>query len=441
MNFHLSGLKNKHFLVLMSNGFFSAAGLITTFLLFHYLSPHQAGTWFLVQTFVALCEAARYGLLATATVKFYAGTDPSRAKTVLGSVWFLAIALTIVILMLDSAAWFSLPYIHNYEASLCIKWVGLTYLSSLPADVIFWKLQAEEKYGSLFWYRVFTTSSTVIAFVLLIVFHHMTLENALFYNFVCNCICSIAGVVLGMSGFQYIFHRTKACILEIFHYGKFTLGTTSCSVMLSSVDTWIINVLLGPASVATYNLAMRLMQFIDLPLKTFITTGMSEMAVHYNHKNMHGVAHVFKKYAGILTILFIPAAAGAYLIADIATILLGGHKYLDTEANELYQMLMVIAILYPIDRFNGLTLDIIHKERANFLKVIAMLIAKVIGAVAFVYMLGNVFGIVAGHLLSILTGVVLGYYLLRKHVNYTIPGIVAIGWQETKLLLRNLQKK
>lgn len=50
-------------------------------------------------------------------------------------------------------------------------------------------------------------------------------------------------------------------------------------------------------------------------------------------------------------------------------------------------------------------------------------------------------GIVAGHLLSTLTGVVLGYYLLRKHVNYTIPGIVAIGWQETKLLLRNLQKK
>lgn len=433
---NLSRLKNKHILVLMGNGFFSAAGFITTFLLFHYLSPHNAGTWFVVQTFVALCEAARYGLLATATVKFYAGAEEDRAKTVLGSVWYLAILLTVIILLLDSAAWLSLPYIHNYEATLCIKWVGITYLSSLPADVIFWKLQAEEKYNSLFWYRVFTTSSTVIAFALLILFHQMTLEHALLYNLVANFICSITGVALGISGLQYIFKRTKACVREIFNYGKFTLGTTSCSVLLGNADTWIVNVILGPTAVAIYNLAMRLMQFIDLPLRTFITTGMSEMAIHFNHKNMQQVSYIFKKYAGMLTIAFIPAAAGAYLIADVATILLGGHKYLETEANELYQLLMIIAILYPIDRFNGLTLDIIHKEKANFYKVIAMLVAKVAGTVIFIYVTGSVFGVAAGHLVSTLTGVIVGYFLLRKHVPHTLPGIVTTGWQETKLLIR-----
>lgn len=440
-NFNLSRLYNKHFLVLLGNGFISVVGVATSFILFHYLSPEHAGMWFLVQSFVALCEAARYGFLATATVKFYAGTEPERARTVLGSVWFLAIALTVVILAINGCAWFYLPYTNNYETILCIKWVGITYLSSLPADVIFWKLQAEERYGAMLWYRMINSCSSIIAFIVLIAIHKMTLENALLYNFLTNCLSSFIGIVLRMSGFKYIIYRSKECISELFHYGKYTLGTTSCSVLLGNVDTWIINYLLGPAAVAVYNLAMRLMAFVDLPLRTFVTTGMSEMAIQYNHKNMAYLTHIFKKYAGMLTIAFIPAALGAYFIADIATIILGGHKYLDTEANELYQLFMVIALLYPIDRFNGLTLDIIHKERINFYKVVVMLVTKAAGDFVFIYLLGNIYGVAVSLLLSTVAGIAFGYYHLRKHIDYTLPGIVVCGWQETGVFLKKIRKK
>lgn len=437
----LPGLHNKHFLVLLGNGFFQAIGFATSFILFHYLSPDKAGMWFVVQSFVALCEAARYGFLATATVKFYAGAEPERGKTVLGSVWFLAIALTAIVLLVNAAAWVYIPYTSNYEIILSIKWVGITYLSSLPVDVIFWKLQAEERYGAMLWYRMLTTSSTIIAFIFLIIFHDMTLENALLYNFLANCSASLVGVVLGMSGFQCIIHRSKECILEIFHYGKYTLGTTSFSVLLSNVDTWIINFLLGATSVAVYNLATRLMAIIDLPLKTFITTGMSEMAIEHNHKNMARVTYLFKKYAGMLTLAFIPAAACAYFVADIVIIILGGHQYLDTAANELYQLLMIIAILYPIDRFNGLTLDIIHQTKINFQKVIVMLVAKMIGDFLFIYFMGNIFGIALSQLLSTVAGIIFGYVMLRKYVNYTIPEIIVTGLRETKLLLLAFRKK
>src|SRR3954468_18316361 len=98
----LSGLNNKHFLVLVNNGFVSAFGLATTFVLFHSLSIEGAGLYFFIQSFVALCEAARNGFLQTGTVKFYAGADPARAKTVLGSAWLLAIMLTVVVLLVNA---------------------------------------------------------------------------------------------------------------------------------------------------------------------------------------------------------------------------------------------------------------------------------------------------------------------------------------------------
>ncbi len=440
-NFKLSRLNNKHFLVLVGNGFISLVGLATSFILFHYLSPTTAGMWFLVQSFVALCEAARYGFLATATVKFYAGTDPERGRTVLGSVWVLAIALTLIILLLNSAAWLYIPYTKNYEIILCIKWIGITYLSSLPADVIFWKLQAEEKYGTMLWYRLLNSCSSIIAFIVLIALHKMTLENALLFNFLTNCLSSLVGMALKMSGIRYIIYKSKECVSELFHYGKYTLGTTSFSVLLGNVDTWIINFMLGPASVAIYNLASRLMAFIDLPLRTFVTTGMSEMAIQYNRKNMHQLTYIFKKYAGMLTIAFIPAALGAYFLADFVTIVLGGHKYLDTEANELYQIFMIIAILFPIDRFNGLALDILHYTKINFYKVVVMLIVKTICDFAFVALLGNIYGIAISHFLSTLAGVILGYIYLRKLIPYTIPGIIVSGYQEMKLFIGSFLKK
>lgn len=239
---NLSVIKNKYFLVLFNNGFVSVIGILTSALLFHVLPVEDAGIWFFIQSIVALCEAARWGFLATATVTFYAGAEPKRAATVLGSVWFLALVLTAIILSFNTGAYF---FIHtkNIEAQLCINWVGITYLSSLPADVIFWRLQADQKYNAMLWYRLLNSLSTIIAFIILILLHKMNLENALLYNFLTNCLSSLIGVLLNMSGFNTIVHRSKECIMELVHYGKYTLGTTSFSVMLGNADTLIISTL------------------------------------------------------------------------------------------------------------------------------------------------------------------------------------------------------
>ncbi len=446
---NLSRFRNKHFLVLAGNGFNSIIGILTSFILFHYLPMEDAGMWWFVQTFVALCEASRYGFLATATVKFYAGTDEKRGATVLGSVWYIAVILTLIVLVVNAGA---LPFLHyttDRETILCIKWIGVTYLSSLPADVIFWKLQAEEKYGTMLWYRTVNSLSTIIAFVALIVLHKNTLENFLLWNFLTNILSSLIGIFFNMAGIKTIFSKSKECVKEIFNYGKYTFGTTSFSVLLGNADTWIINSLLGAPAVAIYNLSQRLLPIIELPLRSFTTTGMSEMAIAYNKNNLHQVTHIFKKYSGMLTIAFIPLTIGALIFSDIAINILGGTQYHGSIAANLFRIFMVIGLLYPIDRFNGMALDMTHQTKVNFHKVIIMLSVKVAVNFAGIYMFEHftgkgtgLYGITLSYFLVTLSAIIYGNYQLRKTLDYTIPGILALGYSEMKIFIRqNLKLK
>jgi O-antigen/teichoic acid export membrane protein len=431
----LSAFKNKFFLVLFNNGFISIVGILTSSLLFHVLSVDEAGIWFFVQMFVAFCEAARWGFLSTATVTFYAGAEPKRAATVLGSVWFLALVLTAIILSLNAGAYF-LIHTDDLETRLCIQWVGITFLSSLPADVIFWRLQANQKYNAMLWYRLLNSLSTIIAFIVLILLHKFTLENALLYNFLTNCLSSVVGIFLNMAGLKTLMNRSKECIMELVHYGKYTLGTTSFSVMLSNADTLIINFVLGTSAVAIYNLASKLLPLVELPLRSFITIGMSEMATSFNHKNMHQVTYIFKKYSGMLTLAFIPLIIAALFFSDIAINLFGGAKYHNSIAPNLFRAFMLVAILFPIDRFNGVALDIIHRTKTNFYKVVIMLVVKVAANFAGIAIFGNLYGIALSLFLVTLAAIIYGNYQLSKYLDYTIPGILISGFNEMKVFLQ-----
>lgn len=423
--------------MLTGNGMLAAIALAISYILFHSpLSQDDVGTWFFVQSIISFCEMGRAGFLSTATVKFYAGASPERAKTVLGSVWFIAIVITIIILSINACCYAAAPFVNNREYSLCVEWVGITFLATLPSDVISWKLQAEERYGTMLRFRILNSICSILSFAVLILFHEMTLEKALFFNFLINVATSSIGMLFRLGGLRNITCRTKACIMEIFHYGKYTFGTTSVSNLLGSADVWIINFMLGPAAVAIYNLGMRFIQFVELLLRSFAVTGMSAMAIAYNNNNMKDVAAIFRKYSGMLTMLLIPLAAGTFFLGDFPLELLGGENYQETEAANFFKMMMFFYIMIPIERLTGVTLDIIHQTRINFIKVIIMLTLKVAMDFLGIYFFHNIYGIVAAFAVVHLTAMWYGNYQLQKHLEYTMPEILSTGYTELRYFIR-----
>lgn len=433
----LADLKNKHFLALAGNAIIALFGVLTIALLTRSLSKSDVGTWFFFLGIYALGDAIRSGFLGTATIKFYAGTEPQRAANVLGSVWYLATMITALLTIVDLGFLFFIKDIKNEALAVSVQWFGATFVSSLPFNLIFWILVADERYDRVLWLRLVNSASMVIYIIVLMATHQMTLQALLWCNFLTNCLTSIVGLVWGLGRVRTFFKKSAETTMEIVHYGKYSLGSTVVSKLLGNTDTFIITSMLGTTALAIYSIPVKLMEIIEFPLRSFVGTGMSAMAVAYNQKNDKETNFILHKYSGILTLTFIPLTLGAFIFADLAIKILGGPQYVGTEAANIYRLLMLIALLHPADRFIGVTLDIIHKPKINFYKVIIMLIVVVVGDFTGILIFNNVYGIVMASLFTVLAGLFYGYWQLNKFMSFSMREMMAIGLKEARLLIKS----
>jgi Na+-driven multidrug efflux pump len=75
---------------------------------------------------------------------------------------------------------------------------------------------------------------------------------------------------------------------------------------------------------------------------------------------------------------------------------------------------MSFAMFYPLDRFLGVTLDIIHQPKINFYKVLVMLVTNVTFDFIGIHFFHNINGVALGSLFTFLSGVFFGYYWLKN---------------------------
>lgn len=83
----------------------------------------------------------------------------------------------------------------------------------------------------------------------------------------------------------------------------------------------------------------------------------------------------------------------------------------------------------------------LHLPQINFQKILVMLTFTIIGSCMGYFIFHNLYGIVYFTRLSILSGVIFGYYSLRKHLNYTFIEIIQVGWKETNLILNKFSER
>lgn len=388
-----------------------------------------------------MVEAFRTGFLNTATIKFYAGAEKERGESVLGSVWLIAIIITLIVALLSWVLFLFIPFIDNYQVLIVAKWLGITFISSLPFTVPMWILMAEENYSKLLWLRLVNNLSMLLIILFLINQNKMTLNNMLILNIVTNVLTGLLCVFFKSFHFNTITKYTKETLIELFNYGKYTVSTSTSVLFFRISTTFVITFFLGPTALAVYNLPGRLMTIIEIPLGSSLGTGMSSMATALNKNDEKQFIYIFKKYAGLLTFAIIPIVFGVIVFADLAVLIIGGDKYVDTEAANILRIMIFFSLLFPIDRFNGVALDMLHLPRINFQKVLLMLGVHVTGTFLGVLLFKNLYGIAFFGPLTVISGVLYGYYELKKRIDYSIREILLVGWQESKTVITGVYAK
>lgn len=425
----LNIINNKHFLSLTGNAVMSILGMVTYGLLSHSLSLKEMGIWIFFTTGYLLLETFRSGFLTTAFIKFYAGSTPEKAQEIIASTWYIALLITLAFIALNIPAFFLENYINDIGFSLLLKWFGITYIASLPYYIATNIMQGEQRFDRLLYIRTINTGSFIIFIIALILFKKINLDFVLYAYLGSFFITSIFVILKGWSGIQLFHKRSKEGISSLYNFGKFSVGTTISANLFRTSDTLIIKVFLGDAALAIYNLGQKLMEIIEIPLRSFAATAMPSLSAAYNQAKNKLVISEMSKYIGLLTFFLLPAALLSLLLADFAISIIGGPQYVNTEAANVLRLFMMFALLYPADRFMALTLDVIHKPKINFIKVLVMLAANIIFDLVGVFTLGNIYGVAIATLAPTLIAVGVGYFALQDYQKFNFMSLYKDSWQ------------
>jgi O-antigen/teichoic acid export membrane protein len=436
----LKKLINKHTLALASNAVMPVVGMVTVSLLARNLSEPDFGNWIFFLITFTLANLFRSGFLQTSLVKFYSGADKETAANVAGSTWYLAFGVTAMLGFFSMIAYF---FYHGEPATnATIKWFGIIFFSTLPSSLALWILQAEERFDRIFILQIVAQGCFLTSVIILILIHQAFFQVVIYAYFTCATLTSLFSVVTGWAKITSVVHKSKERITQLFNFGKYSVATSISSYLLRGSDTYIIKFMfVDPSFVGIYYLPQRLMEIIEIPLRSFIATAFPSMAADVAHDNKKGMTKTMKRYAGILTMLLIPVSIIAFIGADIIIEIIGGKKFMASNAANLFRIFMCFAILLPADRFFGISLDILNLPKKNMTKVVLMLVVNVTCDFIGIYFFHSLYAVAIASIFTFLAGVFYGYWVLSKHLEFTLIDIIKIGFAETRLIAINLFNK
>jgi O-antigen/teichoic acid export membrane protein len=217
-------------------------------------------------------------------------------------------------------------------------------------------------------------------------------------------------------------------------FGKYTTFTLIGTNLLRSADTLIISLSpLGTAAVALYSIPLKLTELQQIPLRSFVATAFPKMSKASVQGRISDVKEIFYQYSGALSYLFIGISLFTFIFADLFVLILGGKQYLGTDpllgvsTANLVRILSVYGLLLPIDRMTGVGLDSINRPNRNFVKVMYMLLANVIGDLIAVFIFESLVLVAIGSILFTIIGIWIGYHFLNKEIDINLRKIFLTG--------------
>ncbi|MBS1666149.1 MAG: oligosaccharide flippase family protein [Bacteroidetes bacterium] len=432
----LSLFKNIHFQSLLGNGVMGVVGMLTVAILYRALSIKEVGIYVFLMAVVGFVDTFKGGFLTNSFLKFYVGTEEKRAREVLGSAWILGFVTTGFLVFLNLIGLFFYSKNENEVLRLFLKYFGLISLSTLPFFMANLVVQGEKRFDRLLYMRLINQVLFITIVVVLIFLHKGSLDSIIIAYIFSNAVASLATLLFGWTKFKAIKYYTRKSFLELFHFGKYSMATSLSSNLFSFTDVFFINLFLAPAALAVYNLGYKLIQVIEIPLLSFAASGLPIMSAHYNNNQNDQMVYTMKKIIGMLTMAVIVIAIFSIIFAEPLIAIVGGNKYIHSEAPNLFRIFIIIAILYPADRFFSITLDVIHKPQVNFYKILVMLLLNLAADYIGVIIFKSTYAIAVANIFPVLAAVIISYISINKYYKFSFWDIYKVGYRESILLIK-----
>ena len=434
-------IRSIHFQSLLGNGMMAVFGLITNWILYRNLPLLELGVYIFFLNISGLIDTLRAGFLSITFVKFYSGTEKKRAEQVAGSAWFIGLFITGLSVLVNIPTYFIADYVKDPGLVLFLKYFSIVSVITLPSFMANCVVLAEKRFDRFLWLRIFTQGSFTLGIFALAFLKDLSLSVVLLTYAFSNLFASLIVLVLKWTKIHTLVKTHRATVMELFHFGKYSMGTNIGSNLFNVTSTFVINFFLGPAALAIANVGGKLIQIIEIPLLSFASSGMSILSADYNQGNHTKVMYTLKKLVGMMTIAIIPVTIASVIFAEPIIYLLGGKNYVNTEAPNIFRIFMIIALLYPADRFFSLALDVIDQPKINFYKIIVMLIVNLVAVLIGISLYHSIYSISIASVFPTIVAILMTYYPLNKYSKFSFWNIYVVGFKESVLFLKQVIKR
>lgn len=442
-------MREANFLSLAANVSIAVFGFASFALLARSYPVEVFGEWVLYISSAAFVEMFRFGITNTAIIRYLSGVEHDERIKFMGSNGLIGLVSTTLIAFILVLCLLLFPDpIERTGYSLFFKWYPLLAFINLPLNTALVVMQADQKFDKLLLVKSINSGGMFFVILANYLFFNMTLTQLVLFQIFVNVVTSAFCIYHGWDGLRYIGKATSHTNRVLLNFGKYTTFTLIGTNLLRSADTLIISLSpLGTAAVALYSIPLKLTELQQIPLRSFVATAFPKMSKASIQQKAGEVRDLFYTYSGALFYLFIPFSLLTFIFAEFFVLLLGGSQYLGIDpatgasAVLIMRIFSIYGLLLPIDRMTGIGLDSINLPGRNFIKVLIMVVANVIGDLIAVFIFGSLELVAVGSILFTLIGLVTGYFFLNRELPLNPRYIFTSGFDFYSNMFKKIIKR
>jgi O-antigen/teichoic acid export membrane protein len=442
-------VREENFLSLIGNLTIALFGFAGFALLARTFPIDIFGQWVLFISSGSFIEMFRFGITNTAIVRYLSGVSPEERQKFIGSNWLIGLIATVFVgIVLLTCNYFFAEPIKRSGYELFFTWYPLLAFINLPLNTALVIMQADRMFGKMLLVKAISSIGFFMVIACNYFFLAMTLEQLVWVLLLVNAITSLVCIVAGWDGFRHIRKASRETNKALLDFGKYTTFTLIGTNLLRSADTLIISLSpLGTAAVALYSIPMKLTELQQIPLRSFVATAFPKMSKASIQGKIQEVKDVFYTYSGAMSYLFVFVSIFTFVFADFFVLILGGKQYLGIDpitgfnTVTIVRIFSVYGLLLPIDRMTGVCLDSINRPKINFIKVLYMVIANVVGDLVAIFIFKSLALVAVASILFTALGIWVGFYYLSKELTLNYSQIFSSGRDFYKSMYYKFRKR
>lgn len=403
--------------ILFISGF---AGFV---LLVRFYNKSEFGAWALYLAVTSFADVARAGFVTNALVR-YASTQESKSEysKVLSGSLFLHILFTLILMLI---VYLIAPFVGKIWSSYEFYRLLIYYPIYAFCQIPFLYFSAIEQANLSFrnqYYSNLLRNTLFIGMIAFIVFTKT--EFPVYYLPFIQSIAVIAGGIYLLIANRKSIKISKEIdfnwLKKLIDFGKFVFGGNVVSILFTNIDQILLGYFFDTKVVATYNTAMRIGNFSDIPMTSVASIVYPKSGQRFQMVGLKGLRHLYERSVGLILAFVIPSLIILMIFAEPIVKIIATEAYLD--AIPAIYVILLFSLFKPFIKYFGITAEALEKPHFNFNLMMNLLLINLILDLFLIPKLGLV-GAAFGSLISLIIGMIVSLSILKKLLDVRLSRI------------------